>query len=404
MNSKIRIFLLPIFFILLGINAVAQQTFVPDDNFEQALIDLGYDSGPLDDFVPTANIISVSILTITNKSIAELTGIEDFTGLVNLRCDRNQLTSLDLSSNTNLEMLTCNNNQLASLNLSTNVALEELNCGINQLTNLDVSTNTNLSQLWCNNIQLINLDLRLNTSLRAIRSNDNQLTSLDIRNGNNMTITDFRLISNPDLTCIAADDPDWSEANWTNRDAQTGFGYNCSNYQLSDSKWDNGVDLNWQTATEFNNHGFEIQKSQDGITWRNIGFVNGQGTTSERHTYHFKDQQPFQGDNYYRLRQIDFDGKFEYSSIAVVAFTKIEKTVDIYPNPSNRNITIQINNPQSLRMQVFLTNYLGQPVWQSGLIENTSSFIRELTIENNGLYFISTQIGKDRYTERVTIN
>jgi len=78
---------------------VGQQTYVPDNNFEQELIDLGYDN-ILDDYVLTANINTVTYLEIWNANIADLTGIEGFTALTDLNCSGNPLTSLDLSSNT----------------------------------------------------------------------------------------------------------------------------------------------------------------------------------------------------------------------------------------------------------------------------------------------------------------
>ena len=71
----------------------AQNTYVPDDKFEQALIDLGYDT-TLDDYVVTANISGVTELDVSNKEISDLTGIEAFTSLTSLECWNNQLTSL----------------------------------------------------------------------------------------------------------------------------------------------------------------------------------------------------------------------------------------------------------------------------------------------------------------------
>ena len=71
----------------------AQNTYVPDDNFEQALIDLGYDD-TLDDYVTTANISGVTELDVSNKEISDLTGIEAFAALTQLECWNNQLTSL----------------------------------------------------------------------------------------------------------------------------------------------------------------------------------------------------------------------------------------------------------------------------------------------------------------------
>ena len=99
----------------------SQNTYVPDDNFEQSLIDLGYDTDSiLNDSVPTSQISNIAYLDIHNDSISDLTGIEDFTALVDLLCGENQLTSLDLSFNTSLDWLDCQSNQLTSINLNSN--------------------------------------------------------------------------------------------------------------------------------------------------------------------------------------------------------------------------------------------------------------------------------------------
>lgn len=184
----------------------SQNTYVPDDNFEQALIDAGYDAGPLDDYVPTANISSITNLSVSNKNIADLTGIEDFVALTNLLCWNNNLTQLDLSQNTALTSLKCNGNQLTTLDLSNNTALTSIKVYVNQLQTLDVSMLPNLDEIRCEG---------------------NQLTELNVQNGNNAIITNFIANNNPNLNCINVDDQTYSEANWTNVDAQTGFSENC---------------------------------------------------------------------------------------------------------------------------------------------------------------------------------
>ncbi|MBT4407658.1 MAG: hypothetical protein HOC79_07290, partial [Euryarchaeota archaeon] len=156
-------------------------TYVPDNNFEQALIDLGYDD-VINDFVLTANISGITDLDVREKEISDLTGIEAFTALTILHCENNQLTSLDVSSNTALTLLFCENNQLTSLDVSANTALTSLYCGGNQLTSLDVSLNTALGILHCGGNQLTSLDVSANTALTSLHCNDNQLTSLDLSN------------------------------------------------------------------------------------------------------------------------------------------------------------------------------------------------------------------------------
>ena len=157
----------------------AQNTYVPDDKFEQALIDLGYDT-TLDDSVLTANISGVTSLDVSSKEISDLTGIEAFVALETLYCAYNQLTSIDVSKNIALTGLYCNSNQLTSLDVSNNTALVELNCHTNQLTSLDVSKNTALTWLSCGVNKLTSLDVSANTALIYLKCSENKLTSLDV--------------------------------------------------------------------------------------------------------------------------------------------------------------------------------------------------------------------------------
>ena len=170
-----------------------QMTYVPDDDFEQELINLGYDN-VLDDSVYTTSIQYVTSLNLNYKNINSLLGIEDFTALEYLDCSMNQITSLDVSQNTLLDSLDCRGNQITSLDVSQNTDLIALYCHSNQLTNLDISHNTNLIALYCHNNPL--------------------MTSLDISNGNNINFTIFWAGNNDALYCIEVDDSVWFTANW----------------------------------------------------------------------------------------------------------------------------------------------------------------------------------------------
>ena len=252
---KTILFILFLGFTLLGFS---QNTLIPDPNFEQALIDLGYDTAPIDGQVLTANISGVTSLNVSNNNITDLTGIEDFTALATLYCYLNPLTSLDVSNNTALATLNCRSNQLTSLDVSNNTALTSLLCYQNQLTSLDVSNNTALNYLYCGTNQLTSLDVSNNTALIELGcgnghltnidvsgataleylavpynqltsldvsgatalfrlvSDNNLLTSLDFRNGNNTNVSQLNLRSNPNLTCIFVDDADYSNIYWIN--------------------------------------------------------------------------------------------------------------------------------------------------------------------------------------------
>ena len=92
MKTKLLVFAM----FWIGLMSFSQNTYVPDNNFEQTLIDLGYDTAPLDDYVPTANISEITDLNVAFRFIDDLTGIEGFTSLLTLDCSSNNLSSLNL--------------------------------------------------------------------------------------------------------------------------------------------------------------------------------------------------------------------------------------------------------------------------------------------------------------------
>lgn len=174
--KKYTLFLL---LILAPIFASAQLTYVPDVNFEQALIDLGYDSPPLDNYVPTANIEGMITLPISSKGINDLTGIEDFTSLQILYAAYNNLSSIDLSQNLNLRQINVGSNQLSAIDVSQNTLLSILYCDANALTSLNLSQNAQLTELYCDANSLSQLDISQNPLLEKIFCANNMLSSLN---------------------------------------------------------------------------------------------------------------------------------------------------------------------------------------------------------------------------------
>ena len=159
-------------------------TNFPDANFRTYVSTFDTDN---DDRLTPTELAAVKSMRLIGKSIGDLTGIEHFTALTHLRCQKNQLTSLDVSKNTALEELDCGDNQLTSLDVSANTALKELYCGDNPLTALDVSANTALTDLNCINTQRTSLDVSKNTALTSLLCGDNQLTSLDVSKNTALT-------------------------------------------------------------------------------------------------------------------------------------------------------------------------------------------------------------------------
>lgn len=215
-------FLLAILVYNVNYGLTAQSTYVPDDNFEQKLIDLGYDD-VLDDYVLTANISGVFDLDIQFENISDVTGLEDFASLSTFNCDNNQISNLNFHPDANLNFLICKNNPLTSLDLTQHTALFELSCSNTSITNLDLSQNTSLSYFTCRNTLLAELDLSNNTNLFEISASGNNLEFVDLRNGSNTELSSVRFDNNPDLTYILVDDCNYSTTNWTNVDPITTF-------------------------------------------------------------------------------------------------------------------------------------------------------------------------------------
>ena len=177
--------LLPALALAEGASDVAiDPTNFPDANFRTYVSTFDTDN---DDRLTPTELAAVKSMSLIGKSIGDLTGIEHFTALTHLRCQKNQLTSLDVSKNTALEELDCGDNQLTSLDVSANTALKELDCGDNPLTALDVSANTALTDLNCINTQRASLDVSKNTALTSLLCGDNQLTSLDVSKNTALT-------------------------------------------------------------------------------------------------------------------------------------------------------------------------------------------------------------------------
>ncbi len=133
---------------------------------------------------------------------------------------------------------------------------------------------------------------------------------------------------------------------------------------------DEGIQLLWQTASETNNEGFEIQLSSDFETWQMIDFVEGQGTTSDKQQYTYLDKTPNDGVNYYRLKQIDLDGRFEFSDIIKAERTsKIPNTsLVVFPNPVDHILNYQMANLADVqRVEIFGLN--GQLIKRTERIE-----------------------------------
>jgi len=134
------------------------------------------------------------------------------------------------------------------------------------------------------------------------------------------------------------------------------------------------VTLHWSTASEKNNLGFTLERSADNRHWSALGFVSGNGTTTQPSDYFFRDEKPLAGVNYYRLKQMDTDGKFEFSPIVVADIRSQEPQFDIFPNPSLSGIVsarLVSKTEGDALLEIF--DWAGYKVWKEtlSLVEGT---------------------------------
>ena len=145
----------------------------PDENFRNSLLEQGYDE---DGVLTDEEIEKINTIDVSYRGIADMTGIEFFTALEELKCSGNQLTTLDVRGNTALFFLDCCHNQLTTLNVCKNTALSYLDCSYNQLTSLYVSNNPNLESIDCYNNNLTMLDVSSCTALYSFHLYCNQIS------------------------------------------------------------------------------------------------------------------------------------------------------------------------------------------------------------------------------------
>ncbi len=126
----------------------------------------------------------------------------------------------------------------------------------------------------------------------------------------------------------------------------------------------NKVELNWETATEVNNYGFNVERKTEIGDWSEVGFVEGHGNSNSPKHYSFTDNQVNNGKYYYRLKQIDIDGTFEYSDAIEVDLSspgKYELSQN-FPNPFNPTTTIQFSVPEAGLVKLTVYNVIGEKV------------------------------------------
>lgn len=167
-----------------------------------------------------------------------------------------------------------------------------------------------------------------------------------------------------------------------------------ANYN-EDSK---NVVLDWTTISEINNDFFTIEKSIDGENFEVVGIVDGSGNSNSYRTYNTLDEKPYVGTSYYRLKQTDFDGQFEYSDLVPVKVEDVISNPTIYPNPITNNGVLEFSTNSTEATVVTVYDVSGRIVLSNQHLTNKG--INKIQLETNeltnGMYFISLKNGNSK--------
>jgi hypothetical protein len=168
------------------------------------------------------------------------------------------------------------------------------------------------------------------------------------------------------------------------------------------------VMLNWETATEVNNYGFEIHRKVSDEEWTTLGYVDGHGNSNSPKIYQFTDNNPAGGSKFnYRLKQIDNDGAYEYSNIVEVEFVPTEFALyQNYPNPFNPSTKIKYSLPQETAVTIKVFDILGNEV-RTLVSEKQEAGSYDVDFDGSnlgsGIYIYQMQAGTFSNTKKMLI-
>ena len=165
-------------------------------------------------------------------------------------------------------------------------------------------------------------------------------------------------------------------------------------------------ELSWITATEQNNYGFEIQRSASGFDWEKIGFVNGAGNSVTNQIYLFQDKNINSDLYYYRLKQLDFNGKSAYTkTISIGRTNKYKLSVEnLFPNPFSSYVTIEFTEELANDLQLDLYDLNGKTLFSKSYSAQQKKYFLDFSGRDipQGTYILKAQCKEKFYTKKIS--
>jgi alpha-tubulin suppressor-like RCC1 family protein len=197
-----------------------------------------------------------------------------------------------------------------------------------------------------------------------------------------------------------------------------GTGYNCDRiwvcadgtcvlpvqYLYFTGKKDNDiVELNWATASEKDASHFDIERSADGVNFEKIGSVSASGNSNRVIDYSFVDTNPVSGNAYYRLKQVDYNGQYEYSKIININSVKNAEEVQIVPNPNNGSFNVVVTGASKETYEISVLNALGQPIYSTSGKSESTNITQAVNIQNlaSGVYYVRVITGESSTVKQI---
>ncbi len=162
--------------------------------------------------------------------------------------------------------------------------------------------------------------------------------------------------------------------------------------------------LKWTTTNEINNKGFDVERSTDGQVFNPIGFVAGQNNSGIENNYTYTDVKPVNGVNYYRLKQIDNDGKFAYSSIIQLKNVIADFAWSVYPNPIVNDGWMQVQLPNAAKVSVQVISSKGNIISmidKGTLQTGTYSIPLNMNTVAKGIYIVKLNVDNKTYSKTI---
>jgi len=393
--------------VLITIFAFSQNVNIPDANFKAYLVGNNAINTNADTEIQITEATAFTgTISCNNLNIANLTGIEAFTNLGVLTVNNNNLTSINVTSNTSLSFLDVSDNNLSSLNVSNNNLLQQLRCENNTLVSLDLSGCPLLTLLYCWDNSLSNLNINNNTDLRFLNARNNSLstlnvsinTLLEVLRCNNNNLTSIDITSNIKLEDVELQNNDLTALNIVNNILLEDLNCSYNNISILNTSTNSVLKDLYCSGNQITNLNLSQNNSLERLACDDnqligLNILNGNNTNIN---FFYSVSNPnltcIQVDDvaYSIANWTDVDPASTFvnnqaacNALATESY-ELNNSFSVYPNPSQLYINIVYNKPIDV---VEVYNILGEKV-----LETTAVAIPTDTL-TNGVYFIKLYSG-----------